>query len=980
MREKSSLVRLRRLGFTQPDRAAVWLGAENLDFSDADLDIFASVGNPQAATLALLRLFESNLTAYKRIRENPEKLTRFLVLCGASEALADLLIAHCQLLDRLSASTITEAEEGVNPFSAVFADCLEKSEKKDWRKTISIFRLCYYAMLVEIASYDLSATNPQEKVGKVSCLLAQLVDATLEAALILSRHRIKNTDGLELAIISMGKCGALELNYISDVDVLFVADWDTKKLDEATALNNANEWIAALCALISGPGPVRSLWPLDTGLRPEGADGALVRNLESYRIYYEKWAQSWEFQALMKARFSAGNAKLGEAFCTLVESYVWTASKRPDFVESAQAMRRRVETNIDITVRERHLKLGPGGLRDVEFTVQLLQLVHGRVDEKVRCRDTLSAIKALAEGGYIGREDAYNLAESYSFLRLLEHRIQLHKLRRSHILPDNPKLLLQLSRELSFSGDSSRLLKKVSKVRHLVRGLHQSIFYRPLLSVTANLSDEQIILAPSAAMDRLEAVGYQDTAGALRHLQSLTRGITRRANIQRHLLPAILGWLALGPDPDGGLLAFRRLSDQIGSSQWYLRTLRDSPVAAQRLCKVLSTSVYAAGALERSPILVRDLGNEEKLLPQDANFLEAELSALLSRQETLEEAGIRLRSLRSRELGRVALGDVCLGMDVSRHGEGISAINEITVAGALELARSVVPGGDQIPLAVIAMGRLGGRECGYASDADIVFVHDDAGNDSSWAAEVAAQCAREMKRILSTEPFRLEVDFSLRPEGKNGPLSKSLDSLKHYYQNWSSVWERQALLRARPIAGDNSLQEAYLNLINPWRYERILEAGDLREIRLLKARMETERLPRAVNPRYHVKLGPGGISDVEWSVQLLQLSHVNECSGLRTTSTMSALKEAVNANLLEESEAVWLQQAWTLASAIRAANSLATGRTSGQKLDVLAQAGKPRKIAARLVGYQAGREEELIDDYLRAARHSREVFKRIFMG
>ncbi len=304
------------------------------------------------------------------------------------------------------------------------------------------------------------------------------------------------------------------------------------------------------CSITS---PEGTIWPVDAALRPEGKAGPLVRTLASHVAYYQRWAKTWEFQALLKARPVAGDLALGQAYVDAVAPMVWAAAERDDFVVDVQQMRRRVEQTLPAADSHRELKLGPGGLRDVEFAVQLLQLVHGRTDEALRSPNTLEALESLSTFGYVGRDDAAELDRAYRFLRTVEHRLQLHRLRRTHVMPEDPDELRRLARSVGLRTDPVAALDREWR-QHAreVRRLHEKLFYRPLLSSVARLASDEARLTPEAARSRLEALGYEDPAGALRHLEALTAGVSRRAAIQRTLLPVLLGWFADAPDPDGG--------------------------------------------------------------------------------------------------------------------------------------------------------------------------------------------------------------------------------------------------------------------------------------------------------------------------------------------------------------------------------------------------------------------------------------------
>ena len=647
-------------------------------------------------------------------------------------------------------------------------------------------------------------------------------------------------------------------------------------------------------------------------------------------------------------------------------------------------MRRRVEGTLPAASAERELKLGPGGLRDVEFAVQLLQLVHGRADESLRSGTTLVALDALAAGGYVGRDDARSLGAAYRYLRTVEHRLQLYQLRRTHTMPDDDAELRRLGRALGFTRDPVAELREQHAVHaREVRRLHEKLFYRPLLTAVARLPTDEVRLSPAQARTRLEALGYADPAGALRHIEALTAGLSRRASIQRTLLPVLLGWFADAGDPDGGLLAFRQVSDALGSTPWYLRLLRDEGMAAERLAHLLAGSRYVADLIARAPDSVQLLAGDDELEQRDADVLISEFRAAVRRRDSDPETAVAtVRGLRRRELLRTAMADL-LGMrDLHQIGLALADVAAATVAAALDVALRTVEDelGGPVPMrmAVIGMGRFGGAEQGYGSDADVLFVHEPIGGAADdEAARAAHDVANEMRRLLAVpapDP-PLEVDADLRPEGRQGPLTRSLASYIHYYARWSSVWEAQALLRARFVAGDPAVGAVFIEQVAPLRWpEHGLSDASAREIRRIKARVESERLPRGADPTLHTKLGRGGLADVEWTIQLIQLRHAHEIEGLRTTSTLDALAAATQAGLLAAEDAATLEAAWRLATRVRNAVVLTRGRAA----DSVPTDVRELAAVARAVGYPAGHAADLVEDYRRLTRRARAVVERTF--
>ena len=993
-RRSSTFTRLLRHGFTDPSAAERLLESAELAPIRNDpvlLEALGATADPDLALQGLVRLLEAQpedsprrelldtLIAAKPLRD------RLLGVLGASAALGDHLARHPRDWHALVMYEPRDLHPGVEEFERGLAEATDPVA----------LRVAYRRCLLSIAARDVCGTTD---LAQTAAELADLATATLRAALAIASAAAPDDAALcRLAVIAMGKCGGHELNYISDVDVIFVGD-AVEGADEGKAVRAATKLAAHMMRICSETTVEGSIWPVDANLRPEGRNGPLVRTLASHLAYYQRWAKTWEFQALLKARPVAGDLALGAEYVDALEPLVWKVAERENFVTDVQKMRRRVVENIPAAEIDRELKLAPGGLRDVEFAVQLLQLVHGRADTSLRSGTTLVALEALAAGGYVGREDAARLDDAYRFLRTMEHRIQLYRLRRTHLVPVEEADQRRLGRSMGLRTDPVAELNREWK-RHatVVRRLHEKLFYRPLLDAVAQLAPGETRLSPQAARERLVALGYTDPAAALRHIEALASGVTRKAAIQRTLLPVLLGWFADSADPDAGLLNFRKVSDALGKTPWYLRLLRDEGAAAENLARVLSAGRLAPDLLMRAPEAVALLGDGDGgsgLEPRERAHLDQEILAAVGRADDAVQAVTFARGVRRRELFRTAAFDIVgsygtetqpaeadQGALVDRVGGAVSDLTAATLAGTL---RAVVRAGwgDTLPtrFAVIGMGRFGGHELGYGSDADVLFVHEPReGVPEREASEAANKVVSEMRRLLqvaSSDPPLL-IDADLRPEGKSGPLVRSLNSYEAYYRRWSLVWESQALLRAEPVAGDEELGRRFIELIDPLRYPAEGLGDDaVREIRRLKARMESERLPRGADPTLHTKLGRGGLSDVEWTVQLMQLRHGWAEPGLRTTRTRAGLAAACAAELISGEDAATLDEAWVLATRVRNAVMLVRGR-AGDTFP-----SDPRELAAvgRYLGYGPGHVGDMLDDYRRTTRRARGVVDVLFYG
>ena len=1131
---------LARMGFADVPRAERELAGLGIAGGDHPLlPALAQAADPDLALAGLAQVAERDNSLIGAVTQDPAFRSRLIAVLGVSRALADHLARHpadSAVLRGRDADRRPEPRQiRADLLGAVGADADDRvpvaAVGDAATDPAALIAAAYRRGVLHLAARDLTGVIT---IDETAAELADLADAVLDSALAVARAELPAEHRAEaaaarLAIVAMGKCGARELNYASDVDVIFVAEPADEQTSEEAALSAATRLAAGTIRVCERTTPEGAIFPVDPNLRPEGRQGPLVRTLASHLAYYDRWAKTWEFQALLKARPAAGDWDLGERYAKAVAPLVWHASQRENFVEDVQAMRRRVVATLPKNMAGRELKLGPGGLRDIEFAVQLLQLVHGSADDRLRVPATLPALTALADGGYVGRADADDLAQAYRFLRQTEHLLQIYQLRRTHTLPTDPAVLRRLGRAmrksnaanpvspngpLALPGSARPLLGRGQPgpvlspgaaqpapgvppdfrlpgpgrspgarppapgaaaaapeeeftqawTRHAqqVRRLHEKLFYRPLLDAVARLPSGAARLTPDAARARLEALGYRDPAGALRHIEALTSGLRRRAAIQRTLLPVLLGWFADAAEPDAGLLAFRQVSEALGETPWFLRLLRDETKAAERIATVLASSRYATGLLLRAPEAVAIFADDAELVPKTADALRAEMMAAARRHAAdlapvrtdqtasplsstttrptasahdAEQAAVAIRSLRRRELFRVAAADVLGLIGLAETAEALTAITTATLEAVLAVSIAKIEMELRAPLptrfAVIAMGRYGGHESGFGSDADVIFVHDPLPSTTAppptdaWppadapspagplpltaaaaerrASDAAQAVGTELRRLLSLpapDPPLL-VDADLRPEGRQGPLVRSLAACRAYYERRAAPWEFQALLRAEFAVGSAELGAEFIALADPFRYPAN-GLGDpaVREIRRIKARIEAERIPRGTDRALHLKLGPGGLSDVEWTVQLLQLRHGHAVNGLRTTRTLAALDAAAAAGLVSASDAAALSAAWRFGSRVRNAIMLVRGRPG----DAFPAKHDELTAVARLLGYKpssgsaaAGADaaarssnsgvawndtpaQALEEDYRRTARRARKVMDRLFYG
>lgn len=794
--------------------------------------------------------------------------------------------------------------------------------------------------LLDIAADDLvGATSLEPVVAALSELAADVLEAAHERVADL-------LDGAPLAVVGMGKLGGGELNYASDVDVLLVGDGDPVLLDRA---GRSLLEVAGRC------------FRVDADLRPEGRDGALVRSVDAYRAYWERWADPWERQALLKARPVAGPVDLGQRWQDTATAAVWDRSFGAEDLRHVRALKVRAEEEVRRRgLAEREVKRGPGGIRDVEFSVQLLQLVHGGEDPELRCRSTLDALDALARGGYVDQADADELADSYRFLRRVEHAVQLEDERQTHTVPADREDRRRLARVLGYQGSreggpTHRFDADLGRRRIQVRAIHERLWFRPLLEALAGAG----ALGEEAAADRLEAFGFTDLERTRQAVRELTRGLTRSSRMMRQLLPLLLDWLSASPDPDLGLLGLRRLASGEDRSRALAGEFRESPEVARHLALLLGTSRQLGDVLVANPDLIARLPDPERLRTRGREELVDSATASMGWRDDLDDRQRALQRWQRRHLLGIAARDVFGHAPVEVVGADLSALAEASLEAALAALRP------QVPFAVVAMGRLGGAELGYASDLDVAFVHE--GSDPDEVAE-AERVAGGLLRFLGGDTPAERVwtlDASLRPEGRNGPLTRSLDGWRAYLARWASTWERQAHLRLRAVAGDVALGDRLVERVEEAVWVRPFEEDDVREVRRMKVRIEQERLSPGEDAEFHLKLGRGSLSDIEFTVQVLQLRH-----GVAGARTLGALDALVEAGHLPVDEADVLAEAYRFCEVTRNRSFLVVG--PGDALPLVPEKATP---LARSLGMTVA---ELRAEYRRVTRRARRIVERRF--
>jgi len=759
------------------------------------------------------------------------------------------------------------------------------------------------------------------------------ISAIADACIAESIELVPDTG--DLAVIALGKLGGSELNYASDVDLLFLHR-DPGPVSQATA----ERAVGLVTSMLAEPTAEGLALRVDVALRPGGRAGALSRSLEATLAYYDRESATWERQAMIKARRIAGDQELGRRFVDGITPFVYPPELAPAAIEDV----RRTKVRLEEYIRQRgkefvEVKRGRGGIRDVEFAVQLLQIVHGRRDARLRTPNTLAALGALAIEGYVADADAEALADAYRFLRRVEHRLQIVRDLQTHDLPPDRRARTTIARSLDLA-DADVLAAEYERTTGLVRSIHERLFYRPLLESFAGPAQ----LHPGHGTDRpateelLGGLGFAEPARSYDVLGRLVDPTRRIGKVLAHLFPVMAPALALSPTPDAALVRLERIAEAVGDGRAVADLLATDPVAARRLAHVAGASSFATDLLVADPSRIRGLS--DTLLGGETDAAGDLVDAVT------RTAG---RELSPRETG-----------------EALSAVAVRVIREALDAAEPSAG----VPFAVIGMGKLGARELNVASDLDMMFVYDGEGSEAQRSAGRLAERVLRLVREAGWEP-----DADLRPEGRNGPLARSIAGYLEYWQRYAETWEFQTLLRARAVAGDPELGRRFeLNAADAAFPPDGITIDRVADIRRMRDRIERERVKPPEAARFHFKLGIGSLADVQFAVELSLMRHGGSHPEIRSRRTLEAIDRLAAAKLMSGSVARDLGEAFVFCTDVK--NALEMDR----RLHAEAVPPDPAEqtALARRLGYEEYPRQSFIDDYLRVTRRARRAMERVF--
>lgn len=1002
----SAALRLASPPFRDPDALIkAWeslRGQESLrphlePLADLLIESAGAAAEPDQAFIQFIRLLEGSdnpAETLTMLSRHLDRLPYLVRLLGDSALLSEYVILHPASIERDFFSVDLDRPAGIEERRRVLQESLTLMGPGDLYGVLRRFK---QREIFLIGARDLLRIPPVEEVTQELTDLAEVIlDASLAEAfrsladrfgLPMTTPNVGKTRPAAFSVMAMGKLAGRELNFSSDIDLMFVYDEEGETLGgpppngAAPIPNHAfftklSEELVRILGEITEDG---HCYRIDLGLRPEGRSGALARSLYNYEVYYESWGSTWERQALIKCRPVAGDQGLGRRFVEMVQPFVYR--KYLDFASLSEIkqMKERIDRHVDQRGEaERQVKLGRGGIREIEFVVQSLQLIHGGRIPAVRERNTLAALRGLEHHGLLSGDEARTLGEAYRFLRSVEHRVQIVHGAQTHLLPRNPEQLLALARRLGL-GTVDALMALYQRRTQDVRRIFENLFYQPDDSTSASVVPEETSMILGREIDNAQArrvfdrYGIRDPEKACRNLMLLLEGqesrplITPKARaLLANLMPDLLKGIASSPDPDMAFDHLERFLAESGSRDLYLRTLGENPKVMELLTELFGTSVFLSTILIKNPGLFERFTRSGYLeRPKTARQFERELARARVSGRTFDQRFLDVFRYKKEEIFRIGLRDILEFADLPDVTAELTALAEGVLSRILTLCRSAAGGGRSGGraggrLAIIGMGKLGGREMNYGSDLDILFVHAPSAQGEDEEGPLIHRLAEQVMEAVSRageEGILYRIDTRLRPFGSTGVLTQTVDAYRAYFQEHAQTWERQALIKARPVAGDPSLGSSFMEEVERFTYGYGLLKTESRAIAEMRERLATER--EAIQPgEFHLKLSRGGIVDVEFSVQKLQLRHGHDHPEVRNPKTMQALDALVRAGLLSKRDQAALRTGYLFLR--RVENRLRILRDASDDVITL-EPGALEPLARRL-GYERDSGARLLTD------------------
>jgi len=1012
---------LQAFGFREPETAWKNLVAlaghaqfEKLypDFFRILLELIASSHNADMALHNFERFSEKFLDKdhlYTQLTESPSLFVALIFLFSGSQVLTDALLKEPSYVDWLSRPETLANSKSKDMLMRDFYEMAEFQSKN----IFSVLRKFKKREYIRIGLRDLlGKVGFKETVEDISnladvCLQAAYEHADRELQKKFGRPVYQDANGnwieSEFAILGMGKLGGRELNYSSDIDLIYIytsSQGETRSTSESSITSISNHEYFTKLALditkslheITSDGNV---FRVDLELRPEGNSGEIVNSLTSCEIYYQSWGRTWERQALIKARVSAGSENLGKEFFEMIEPFIYRRSLDFEAIEEIKSMKYQINKSLKGKHSKGNIKLGFGGIREVEFTIQAYQLLLGGRDKSLRVRDSLGAMKTLYEKNILTEADHNHLREAYIFLRNLENRVQITFGLQTYLLPDNEIDLAVLARKMRIAGDSQKnladnLMKEYETHTRFVGTLFAEQFVekekREAAETLSSEWDRSRIGEEQFTESMLAEIPFlPDPKRTYRFLKSFRDGTQfSHPSVQSiqefySIIPKIFQQCRRVPKPDSAIENLCRFVEATGARESFLSLFQRNEKFLELLLILFGSSGMLSQILIKRPDLVDVLTDMEAIYRfKLAEKIQEDLNSALKTSPDFESKSLVLRRTKQAEELRIGVRYLIKEADLAGTLEDLSNLADVFLQTVYRIACEEQKSGNHNDFCIIGMGKLGGHELNFGSDLDVLLVYDEGESDPppegfSGYYSALSQMIYKLTSEMTSAGYAYKIDTELRPEGDAGALVLSVQGYEKYFKSRARIWEQQALVRARFVAGNAEVGKKFIEAVHQFVYQDKFEYGSLIEISRLRERMEQELAKESTKGK-NVKLGFGGLADIEFAVQIIQLMHGKKFPRLRQTNTLSALKSFVALGLIDQDMAEELQDSYlflrNLECALRIIRQTPT--------NTLPKDNKELAPLARLLGYedaeiQAG---SLLIDYDRHTQRVRKHYRK----
>lgn len=1015
MQEDAALLYLKNLGFSDPIKALKNLRLLNeTPFKgriEELINLTASSPSPDDGLNNLERICcQLSPETIAAIINDKENLKSLAIICGSSNLLSNIIVANPVLIEQL----LLEQGLKTKKNAAVFLKELESwmQNLPDMNSVARALRLYKQREYLRIGARDiLGLASMQETTLELS----ELASVSLEIAYRFCLKQLKTEYGTpiytdndgsekesEFVIIGMGKLGGMELNFSSDIDIIYIYSSDkgetTRKISLHAFYVKLSEMITRLIGNTTEDGIV---FRVDLNLRPEGKGGDLANSLRSAEIYYESWGQAWERAAMIKARPVAGSIKLGEEFLKMIEPFVYRRYLDFTAIEEIRSMKEKIDLSLLRAAPDAvDVKLGIGGIREIEFFAQAIQLINGGKDKIIREKNTLAALESLKNRGYIAPPDVAGiLKRGYIFLRNLEHRIQIVEGRQTQVIPAKATEVERIARMMRFKA-AEEFWGEYKKETGFVHDIYDALFSRASRELDRDVSRDVLLilgeeLEKHEVVDMLLKAGFREPESAYENIKLLRDGPpfahfpVRGKMLLKKIAPFLLTRIIQSPSPDLALKHMERFISAIGARTTFYSLLAENSKVMELLAKLFGTSVFLSMAIIEHPENLDALLSPElnKPLKQKEEMLK-ELSIALGSAVDFEAQLDSIRRFRNSEILRVGVNDIFGEIEPETVSRQITYLADACLIKAYEIAfleqekrfgAPVQDDGKDAKFAVIALGKTGGEELIYSSDIDIIFVYSRNGETSGAKAisnhEFFAKLGQRIITILSVvtkEGFAFKVDTRLRPSGSLGPLVVSEEAFIKYQRETAQMWEKQAMLKARFAAGDAGFGARILEDIQKYVYAKAPSSEDMEELYRIRKRMEMEIAKEGFG-RYNIKYGKGGLVDVEFTTQMLQLKFGRETPSVRKSNTVQAIDSLKDAEIILEYDHAVLKGAYRFYRQMENRLRIVQDRAEGE----IVKDSPELLILARRLGYEGSDAgKRLLEDYLNHVEKIRDLYLR----